>query len=263
MATVSKKKPWFRWYRDTCSDVKFRFVRLIASEIEWPERADKEELVVTLSEVTATWALLLECVTDDNGSVTAPFNLVTYIDTVLDFGTKRAQSIITAMQECKLIERDKHDNIKVPNWQRRQHLDDTNAERQARHRITKRNAKRNGKVTPTETETYTETKTETETEKKKPRATRVPAGEFEEWYGAYPKHEGRGAALKAYNGARKKASHEVLLAGAKREAAKIFSDPKYIKQPASWLNAECWLDEPVKATRAMSDEERNAYRGVR
>jgi hypothetical protein len=75
---------------------------------------------------------------------------------------------------------------------------------------------------------------------------RVPAGEFEEWYAAYPKHVGVAKAREKYRAARKKASQEVLLAGAKREAAKTVSDPKFIPHPATWLHQERWLDEEVK-----------------
>jgi len=71
------------------------------------------------------------------------------------------------------------------------------------------------------------------------------AEDFAEWYAVYPKHEGRGAAVNAYSRARKKASAEELLEGAKRYVQRRKGeDPKFTKSPAAWLNQECWADEP-------------------
>jgi hypothetical protein len=70
--------------------------------------------------------------------------------------------------------------------------------------------------------------------------------EFEEWYRFYPKHVAKGAARKAYWRARAQgASAEDLKLGAVRYAAQVTGrDPKFTKHPATWLNAECWKDEP-------------------
>jgi hypothetical protein len=67
--------------------------------------------------------------------------------------------------------------------------------------------------------------------------------DFEEWWRVYPRREARGHAEKAYVAARKLASQEILLAGARRYALSQ-PDPKYQKHPATWLNGRCWLDEP-------------------
>jgi hypothetical protein len=71
---------------------------------------------------------------------------------------------------------------------------------------------------------------------------------FEEWYRHFPKHVAKGAARKAYRRARRRgASAEELKLGAMRYAASVTGhDPKFIKHPATWLNGECWLDEPAK-----------------
>lgn len=69
--------------------------------------------------------------------------------------------------------------------------------------------------------------------------------EFEEWYSAYPRHKGRGQAERAYRTARKKASAETLLEAGKRYAAqRVGEDKNFTKHPATWLNGECWLDDP-------------------
>lgn len=73
------------------------------------------------------------------------------------------------------------------------------------------------------------------------------AEDFSEWYEAYPKHIGRGAATNAYSRARKNgATAEELLAGARRYAAeRKGEDPKFTAQPATWLNQERWTDDPT------------------
>lgn len=70
---------------------------------------------------------------------------------------------------------------------------------------------------------------------------------FPEWYAAYPRHVARAAALTAYTKAAKKAARDVLLTAAQRFADDPTRDPAYTPHPASWLNAERWLDEgPVR-----------------
>lgn len=75
------------------------------------------------------------------------------------------------------------------------------------------------------------------------------AEDFNDWYSLYPKHVGRGAAVNSYTRARKKASADELLAGAKRYAQeRTDKDRQYTKAPAAWLNQECWSDEPETLT---------------
>jgi hypothetical protein len=92
--------------------------------------------------------------------------------------------------------------------------------------------------------------------------------EFQVWYKAFPRHVGIAKAEEAYIKVREGGvSSEDLLAGAVRAAAYYAdegTEQQYIPHPTTWLNQERWLDElsPKKAAR-LSDEERNAYRGVR
>jgi hypothetical protein len=69
---------------------------------------------------------------------------------------------------------------------------------------------------------------------------------FEEWYGLYPKHVARGAALKAYRRALSQgATVEELKLGAMRYTTeRTGQDPKFTAHPATWLNAGRWMDEP-------------------
>ena len=89
---------------------------------------------------------------------------------------------------------------------------------------------------------------ETSPERESPSAADVKNA-FEEWWPHYPKRVSKGAARKAY--ARiiksKLATVEQLKLGAMRYAVNVTGhDPKFIKHPATWLNGECWLDEPDK-----------------
>ena len=74
----------------------------------------------------------------------------------------------------------------------------------------------------------------------------APPG-FEEFWQAYPKKEGRKAALTAYAMALQKedVTPELLAMKAAQYAeAKAANDPKWIKMPQYWLNDECWLEDP-------------------
>lgn len=76
--------------------------------------------------------------------------------------------------------------------------------------------------------------------------------EFEQWYAVYPLHKGRGQALKAYRLARKKATPDQLLAGAKRYREDPKRNPDFTKHPATWLHGECWKDESAAAQARQS-----------
>lgn len=81
--------------------------------------------------------------------------------------------------------------------------------------------------------------------------------DFNDWYTLYPKHSGRGAAVSAYRKARKSgATTEELLAGARRYSTeRNGQDPRYTKMPATWLNQECWTDEPAQAPQGPWSQE--------
>ena len=73
---------------------------------------------------------------------------------------------------------------------------------------------------------------------------------FAEWYDAYPRKKARPHAAKAYAAALKRgATPEILLAGARRYAEqRKHEDPRFTKHPATWLNADGWLDEEDKTS---------------
>jgi hypothetical protein len=76
-----------------------------------------------------------------------------------------------------------------------------------------------------------------------------PEDGFGRWYRLYPRKKDRGAAEKAFAKARARGSieFEELLAATSRyvECTKD-RESKYIKYPATWLNADSYLDEPDK-----------------
>lgn len=70
---------------------------------------------------------------------------------------------------------------------------------------------------------------------------------FRKFYVEYPKHVGRGAAIRALRGALKIATAEQIIDGAKKHAVwckENGADFKYIPHPATWLNQQRWLDYP-------------------
>lgn len=68
---------------------------------------------------------------------------------------------------------------------------------------------------------------------------------FDEFWAAYPKKVDKGAARRMWKSALKKAPPGTIIAGAERYAAeRRGQEPRYTKNPASWLNAEAWSNEP-------------------
>ena len=87
------------------------------------------------------------------------------------------------------------------------------------------------------------------TEKKEDNTPIVPKGIetdafFDEWYEHYPKKAGRGQAVKAFRTAIKKTDLETMIAATLVYATSVEGKEKrFIKNPSTWLNGECWLDD--------------------
>ena len=90
------------------------------------------------------------------------------------------------------------------------------------------------------------------------------ADEFEVWWAEVPRKVSKGQARKAYRTARKIIGADVLISGIRRYAAevKVRGSPEYTKHPATWLNGECWNDDPMEAGNGKSgnSEDRTAER---
>lgn len=70
---------------------------------------------------------------------------------------------------------------------------------------------------------------------------------FEEFWKVWPKRVGKRAALKSYERALKRATHEQIIQGAQEMAALWMlmseEDRKYVPYPERWLNSDRWADE--------------------
>lgn len=88
-------------------------------------------------------------------------------------------------------------------------------------------------------------------EKEKEEVSSDSDSDFDAWYTAYPRHEAKGQARKAYRTARKKADGETLLAGANNASARYANcEKRFVPLPATWLNGERWLDDPAPPDEA-------------
>jgi DNA-binding transcriptional MocR family regulator len=70
--------------------------------------------------------------------------------------------------------------------------------------------------------------------------------QFEEFWNQYPKKVDKGAAIRAFRKALKTHPANQVIEGAKRYAEDAnLPDKQYIKNPATWLNAEAWNNGPL------------------
>jgi hypothetical protein len=85
-----------------------------------------------------------------------------------------------------------------------------------------------------------------------PRAAPCPwLPSFDQFYEVYPRKKAKGSAKKAFKNALNRTTAEEILVGVKRYAAECAGrEAQYIKMPATWLNSDCWLDEPDKKPQA-------------
>jgi hypothetical protein len=88
-----------------------------------------------------------------------------------------------------------------------------------------------------------------------PRGKRAGASDphFEDFWAAYPRKVGKGAAGRAWAKAMRVTTAEAV--GAALRAAKWPDDPQYIPHPATWLNQGRWDDEETPLTIKERPEE--------
>jgi hypothetical protein len=83
--------------------------------------------------------------------------------------------------------------------------------------------------------------------------------EFDSFWESYPKKVDKGAALRAFRRAIKNQDPAVVIAGAKAYAEDPnLPEKQFIKNPATWLNAEAWANGPLpkrKTTDSKALEE--------
>ena len=71
------------------------------------------------------------------------------------------------------------------------------------------------------------------------------ADAFECWYLQYPRKVGRGQAERAFKTAIEKTDLQTLIDGAVRYRNDPNRKDEFTKHPSTWLNGQCWLDEPL------------------
>lgn len=76
------------------------------------------------------------------------------------------------------------------------------------------------------------------------------ADRFAEFYAAYPRHEKRLDAQRAWAVARRHATADEIIAGARRYAEDPNRDPTYTAHPGPWLRAGRWTDDPLPPREA-------------
>jgi hypothetical protein len=82
--------------------------------------------------------------------------------------------------------------------------------------------------------------------------------QFEEFWNYYPKKVDKGAALRAFRKAAKNEDVTLVIDGAKRYAEDPnLPEKQFIKNPATWLNAEAWNNGPLPGRTAPNRQEQN------
>lgn len=231
---------WFRHYAGLMRDEKLVRVSLKANQ--------------PIERVVWVWGAILESAAEINDAGRFDFDAVEAA-----YFLRTDECNVTCILETLHVTKRIGDG-RVLQWGKRQFISDSSAPRVAKHREKKKKEKTLRNVTVTECNApESETYTESETDKNL-------LLDFEKFYSDYPKHVGRGKALRAYGTARKKSTAEEIHAGLMRsKPALTASDAKYIPHPATWLNAERWLDDDATnhiAGKPYRIEDDPAYRGV-
>ena len=80
------------------------------------------------------------------------------------------------------------------------------------------------------------------------------SSEFDTFWNLYPKKVDKGAAIRAFRRALKRETLSRILEGAKAFAEDPnLPEKQFIKNPATWLNADAWLNPPLPA-RSKTDK---------
>lgn len=85
---------------------------------------------------------------------------------------------------------------------------------------------------------------------------------FDEFWAVYPLRRSKAAAKAAWLKAIKKADPAFIIAAAAAHRDDPARDPDYTKYPATWLNDECWDDEPTEPRRKHSKATTAAKRAL-
>lgn len=80
---------------------------------------------------------------------------------------------------------------------------------------------------------------------------------FGEFWDTYPRKAAKRQAAKAYRGALNRAGRpDLIVKAAARYRDDPGRDPAYTKHPATWLNGDCWTDEPAPVRQPSGSSRR-------
>ena len=192
--------------------------------------------VQMLSECNQRRLIMLFCIRC-NGDVTLHDDEVTFQLRVTDYEWAETKAIFISKG---FINKDNE----LLNWDKRQFISDSSAERVAKHR-----AKIKADVTPSNVTVTLPEQNRTEqiqniTEHKKHIVAKA-TNYFEDFWYKYPKKVGKDAALKSWNKVKPDILQVIDALNWQRESKQWQAeDGKYIPNPATYLNQGRWQDEP-------------------
>jgi len=219
--------PWFRLYHRMIDDEK---MRLLAFEDRW--------------HFIAILCLKADGLLDEEDSTLKQRKIAVKLGVQL----RELDEIKRRLSEVGLVD----DDMQPIAWDDLQYKSDTSTARVRKYREktkpkqseTKCNVSRNVSVTAQDTDTDTDITSSLRSDVSvKPDF----ETEFEQqFWPIFPRRAGKGQALKAFKAARKRVELSLILDGARRYAdERRGENPEYTKHPATWLNGQCWTDEPV------------------
>jgi hypothetical protein len=213
---------WFRSYHRAPFDPKWLTVALRAK--------------CRVADVVAVWWALMDHASqqDDRGSIETFDAEEAAAFFQIDMAAVTAVMVALQDKGCT-------NGKRIVNWETYQR-DETSTERVRKHRVKQdETVSQRSETTGNEITSVSVSLSESEQAQKL----------FDEWYAIYPRKQARGAALKAFRTALKKASFPELIAGVERYKR---LKPAYADwmMPASWLNAERWKDEPDAAPTSQA-----------
>jgi hypothetical protein len=218
------KRPWFRFYVEAFGDRKLRRLK--------PEHRWLFAACLGAARQSVEPGRLL--VGDD------PMDVADLAD-FAGMTERSVQTGVSAFRAAGLVVEHDDGGWFVPAFLRRQYESDSSADRTAKWRRSDSDV--TADVTPPETETEDRDK-----EGQERLSVASPGREhFDAFWSVYPRKEKKGEAIKAWPGAVKKATVELIVSGAERYRDDPNRDPAYTQHPATWLRAECWLDDPLPA----------------
>lgn len=85
---------------------------------------------------------------------------------------------------------------------------------------------------------------------------------FDEFWAAYPRKAAKAAAVKAWAKAVRDTDPSIIIQGAIRYSQDANRDPAFTAHPATWLNGQRWLDDPIPGQRSAGERRVSRYQGL-